>query len=83
MWELRSVPIDILITDMIMPKMGGRELAKRVRLKSSLTPILFMSAYTEDPIAVSGGSGNERFIGKPFSADELLPAVRSLLDGAA
>jgi PAS domain S-box-containing protein len=83
MWELRSVPIDILITDMIMPKMGGRELAMRVRLKSSLTPILFMSAYTEDPIAVSGGSGNERFIGKPFSAEELLPAVRSLLDGAA
>ena len=82
LWETRIGPIDIIITDMVMPRMGGKEFAGRVRANGSRTPILFMSAYTEDAIPLSDSSSNESFIAKPFSAGQLLPTVRSLLDGA-
>jgi two-component system cell cycle sensor histidine kinase/response regulator CckA len=82
-WEARTSAIDIVVTDMLMPTMGGRELASRIWKQKPRTPVLFMSGYTKDPIAVSAGTDVERFLGKPFTADSLLPLVRSMLDGAA
>lgn len=81
MWESRMRSIDMVLTDMVMPGMGGRDLANRVRRLSSRTPILFMSGYTEDPIAALGAGANEVFIEKPFTAEALLLRVRALLDG--
>lgn len=64
---------------MIMPGMGGREFANRLKELSSRTPVLFMSGYTEDAIAASDPDANEGFIEKPFSAEALLLKIRATL----
>ena len=65
--------IDLLLTDVVMPGMGGRELAERL----SGLPVLFMSGYAEGP---EGPPPSAPLLGKPFGADELLRAVRRVLD---
>jgi two-component system cell cycle sensor histidine kinase/response regulator CckA len=83
---LRSLPeyqsrIDLLVTDVVMPRMNGRELASRV---SSLAPgisVLFSSGYGEDIIAKQGVlEAGLYFIGKPYRPGELAAKVRSILD---
>ena len=73
--------IDLLLTDMVMPGMGGRELAQHlVALKPNLR-ILFMSGYTDDVGLLTGleeGTGN--FLQKPFTPAALSQIVRKLLD---
>jgi PAS domain S-box-containing protein len=73
--------IDLIITDVIMPEMNGRELAARI---SSLNPglrCLFMSGYTSDVIARSGVlEEGINFIQKPFSISDLTAKIREVLD---
>jgi two-component system, cell cycle sensor histidine kinase and response regulator CckA len=74
-------PLDILLTDVVMPGMSGQALAERlVRLRPDL-PVLYTSAYTTGRIADRlGANGDVNFIQKPFSAEELATKVREVLD---
>ena len=67
---------DLLLTDVVMPGMGGLELALRVRALSPSLPILFMSGYTENNVRDRMGPIGSGFIGKPFSRGELTAMVR-------
>jgi signal transduction histidine kinase/CheY-like chemotaxis protein len=80
--ERHEEAIDLVLTDVLMPGMKGRELFERIgQLRPSLR-VLFMSAYTED-FAISIGvlSPGTAFIEKPFSPDELAVKVRDVLSG--
>jgi two-component system, cell cycle sensor histidine kinase and response regulator CckA len=72
--------IRLVLTDLIMPHMSGKELARRVAELHPKLPVLFMSGYTEDPIfdEVSGAL----FLRKPFTAPVLIETVRRVLAGA-
>ena len=72
---------DILVTDMVMPKRTGRELANKVLEFSPEMKVLMMSGYTEELIAGEGTGRNlEHLLQKPFSPKELVCAVASMLD---
>ncbi|MFP3912452.1 MAG: PAS domain S-box protein [Desulfobacteraceae bacterium] len=73
--------IHMLLTDVVMPEMNGRELAERLQALRPTTKCLFMSGYTADVVARHGvlDRGVE-FIEKPFSFTELAGKVRDVLD---
>jgi PAS domain S-box-containing protein len=71
-------PIELMITDLIMPQMGGREVAAGLPLTHPESKVLYMSGYVEDlnDLLAPGRA----FIDKPFSPDALLRKVREILD---
>ena len=72
--------IDLLITDVIMPEMNGRDLAKRVKLQCPDIKRLYMSGYTANVVAHHGVLDKEpNFIQKPFSIRELATKVREAM----
>ncbi len=74
--------IRLLITDVVMPRMGGKELARLVREHHPHIGVLFMSGYTDDSVLQdSEGGEEEHFIQKPFSPEVLVRKVRSVIDG--
>jgi PAS domain S-box-containing protein len=77
-----SEEIRLLMTDVIMPGMNGRDLAKAVLSSHPLLKCLFMSGYTADVIAHHGVlEAGVQFIQKPFSAGDLAAKVRDALAG--
>ena len=75
--------IDMLITDVVMPGMSGRELAQRVTSARPNTKVLFISGYTDDAVLRHGVTGpGTAFLQKPFALEDLLQRVRALLDPA-
>ena len=76
-------PIQLLLTDVIMPEMNGREVAERVRARRPGIKVLFMSAYSPEAIAHDGlVDEGAAFLRKPFEIGRLLQAVRRTLDAA-
>jgi PAS domain S-box-containing protein len=76
-------PIHLLVTDVVMPQMGGRELADRLRAGRRETKVLYVSGYTDDAILHQGVSQTgTAFLPKPFTAAALAHKVRQVLDGA-
>jgi two-component system, cell cycle sensor histidine kinase and response regulator CckA len=74
--------VDLIITDLIMPNMSGRELVQALHQIRPNLKALYVSGYTEDEIIRRGlHDPTVAFLQKPFTADELLNKVRSLLDG--
>ena len=74
-------PIHLLLTDIVMPQMNGRELAARMIESNPSMKILFMSGYTGELVAPSGMSDeNHAFISKPFTLNALADKLRKLLD---
>jgi PAS domain S-box-containing protein len=73
--------IDIVLTDVVMPKMSGVALAKRLELLQPGLRVLYMSGYTDDAIARHGiFEGDQKYLQKPFRPDELARKVREVLD---
>jgi signal transduction histidine kinase/ActR/RegA family two-component response regulator len=77
----RGNPIDLLVSDLVMPEMGGRQLAERIREARPALPVLFISGYA------SGGEVPEespeegiRFIKKPFTLDDFIAGVQASLE---
>jgi CheY-like chemotaxis protein len=74
--------IDLLLTDVVMPEMSGRELAETLQDRQPGLKVLFMSGYTDDEVLQRGVSGKDApLVRKPFAAEELVRRVRMLLDG--
>jgi PAS domain S-box-containing protein len=75
-------PIDLVLTDLVMPEMGGRELVERLRAHRPGLKVVFMSGYTEKAIAVDGVMpAHTGFVEKPFTVEQLMRRVREILDG--
>jgi CheY-like chemotaxis protein len=73
-------PIDLLVTDVVMPEMNGRELAERVAGLRPGIKVLYMSGYTEDTLIHHGIRTNEiSFLRKPFSIRTLEATVQDLV----
>ena len=76
-----SRTIDLLLTDVVMPKMSGQEVSDRASSLCHGLRTLFMSGYTDELVEQRGGlTAHENLISKPFDAKELLVSVRALLD---
>jgi two-component system cell cycle sensor histidine kinase/response regulator CckA len=71
-------PVDLVLTDVIMPGMNGRRLAEQVTERWPGTRLLFMSGYIDDQTRIMGPG--EQFISKPFTRGALLRKIRELLD---
>jgi CheY-like chemotaxis protein len=81
--QSRPGPIDLLVTDVMMPELAGRGLAERaVQLRPALK-IMFVSGHTQDIILKEGIQKGTAFLQKPFSAVELAQKVRETLDSEA
>jgi two-component system, cell cycle sensor histidine kinase and response regulator CckA len=77
----RSGPIDLLITDVVMPAMGGQQLAETVHGLYGGVRVLFLSGYTDDAIVRRGVHQEQvNFLQKPFTPSALVRTVRDLLD---
>jgi PAS domain S-box-containing protein len=72
-----GVRIDLLLTDLVMPQMSGRELADRFAEVHPQAPVLFMSGYTDDAALRNGiASAGRPYLQKPFTPDGLAKKVR-------
>jgi two-component system, cell cycle sensor histidine kinase and response regulator CckA len=78
----RQERIDLLLTDMVMARISGRELADRLRARRPELKVLYMSGYTDDTVVRRGLLERSlAFIQKPFSQELLARKVREVLDG--
>ncbi len=82
--EQHDGPIDLLVTDVVMPRMMGSEVAARVTALRPGIRVLYISGYPGDTIVRQGATSTEEsFVQKPFSVVDLARRVRSLLDARA
>jgi len=73
--------IDLLLADVVMPDMGGRELSAQMRAKNPKLKVLFMSGYSDDAIEQHGVlEAGAEFIQKPFSVGGLTAKIREVLE---
>ena len=73
--------IDLLLTDLVMPLMGGKELAEQFKLEHPETKVLYFSGYADDTSLGQVGPGERiPFLQKPFTPASLAQMVRHALD---
>ena len=74
--------IDILVTDVVMPRLSGRELASRIAAVRPNVKVLFISGYTDDSIFRHGVlEGGVAYLQKPFNLKAIAQKIREVLDG--
>ena len=79
-WRVNMVG-DLLLTDVVMPELGGKALAVQLAVIRSGIKILFMSGYTDKATAEQGALGPDaQFLMKPFTPVALARKVRAMLD---
>ncbi|MEZ5100236.1 MAG: PAS domain S-box protein [Thermoleophilia bacterium] len=79
-----STPIDLLVTDVVMPRLGGHDLALALRATRPGLRALFVSGYTDRAFATDDEAGlgdDTGLLMKPYAPDQLALAVRAVLDG--
>jgi len=76
--EELDAPLDLLISDVVMPALGGPELARRLRRRFPQLAVLFVSGYPRD-FQTGETPGDEAFLAKPFTQEQLLSSVAKLL----
>ncbi|MEA2519465.1 MAG: two-component system, cell cycle sensor histidine kinase and response regulator CckA, partial [Chloroflexota bacterium] len=72
-------PIHALLTDVVMPRMRGPELAERFLVDRPGTPVVYMSGYAEGPGSDAALEARVDFVQKPFTADDVVGALREAL----
>ena len=78
----QSGEIDLLVTDAIMPGMGGKELADRLQASRPSIRLMYVSGYTEETTAAQNFlQGGAALLQKPFTVGQLLTTVRAALEG--
>ncbi|MFH2043976.1 MAG: PAS domain S-box protein [Pseudomonadota bacterium] len=81
-FEKEDIPIDLLISDVIMPQMSGSELVAKIKVIKPELKVLFMSGYTGNVIVRQGVlKKGIHFVQKPFSMNDLERRVREAIDG--
>jgi PAS domain S-box-containing protein len=75
-----SGPIHLVVTDLVMPRMNGRELAAMLKQDRPRLKVLFMSGYSDSTLAGLSLDGLEELLDKPFVGDDLARKVREMLD---
>ncbi len=73
-------PIHLVLTDMVMPRMNGQELARRIAILKPEARVVFMSGYSEEAIGDQTLEPGTPFLQKPFTMDALMGTVRRVLD---
>ncbi|HTK47059.1 MAG TPA: PAS domain S-box protein [Gemmatimonadaceae bacterium] len=77
LWREHASEIDVVVTDLVMPELGGRELATELLASRPDLPVLFMSGYSDDEMTRRGiADPRVAFLAKPFSTESLVTAVR-------
>jgi CheY-like chemotaxis protein len=80
-WDSVGDAVDLVLTDVVMPVMGGAELSRRLRQLRPGLRVVFMSGYTQGTLELSSMDERAtRFLPKPFTADQLMGALQELLD---
>jgi two-component system, cell cycle sensor histidine kinase and response regulator CckA len=80
---VQSTPgsLDLVLTDMVMPRMGGPELARRITALKPEARVVFMSGYSDQAMGAQGMlEPDMRFLQKPFTMDALMRTIRQALD---
>ena len=80
--QIKQHPVDLVIADIDLPGMNGIDLLKEIKRENKQTPVLMLSIYPEDQVAVrvlrAGASG---FLSKEAAPEQLVVAIRKILDG--
>ena len=80
LWESEGKAVDVVLTDVVMPTMGGAELARALRERRPELRVVFMSGYTQGTLELSSmDEAATRFLPKPFTADQLVGTLRELI----
>jgi CheY-like chemotaxis protein len=82
LWQNRKGPIDLLLTDIVMPNgMSGKDLAERLSAEIPEVPIVFTSGYSLDVLGLDPNLGASRYLlQKPYQSEVLLDTIRRALD---
>jgi two-component system cell cycle sensor histidine kinase/response regulator CckA len=79
--ESHEGPVDLLLSDVVMPRMGGPELAQALLAKRPSVKVLYMSGYTDHPMVRRGVvNAGVAFLQKPFTPTVLVSRVREVLE---
>ena len=82
-WETRRSEISLVVTDVVMPHLGGRELVRRLRSDGATVPVLFMSGYAEGSTPErNDDTGRSAFLAKPFDIAVFVRMVGELINAA-
>ena len=82
MLQNMDLPPDLIITDVVMPQMGGKELVTQVKLLHPAMKVLYMSGYTDDTVLRYGVQEDQvHFLQKPFTPAALVSKVRQVING--
>jgi len=78
--EIHDGPIDVLVTDMVMPGLDGRAVAERIRRRRPDIKVIFASGYAGDVMGMRGAADDEAFLPKPYAMAALGGKIREVLD---
>jgi two-component system cell cycle sensor histidine kinase/response regulator CckA len=82
-WDTSAEAIDVVLTDVVMPTMGGADMVKELRKRRPGVRVIFMSGYTQGTLNASEMDQEAtRFLPKPFTANQLVDTVKELLQNS-